>query len=76
MIEDPQGSVLAVFAAFCRIGGCIMVLPGFSSFRVPLQIRLFLALAVSMALTPLLWDIIYPRVQNRDPNIFTSSARS
>ena len=64
MIEDPQGSVLAVFAAFCRIGGCIMVLPGFSSFRVPLQIRLFLALAVSMALTPLLWDIIYPRVQN------------
>ncbi len=64
MIEDPQGSVLAVFLAFCRIGGCIMVLPGFSSFRVPVQIRLFLALAVSLALTPLLWEMIYPRVQN------------
>ena len=57
MIEDPQGTVLAVFAAFCRVGGCIMVLPGFSSFRVPVQVRLFLALGLSMALTPLLWDI-------------------
>lgn len=66
MIDDPQGTVLAVFAAFCRIGGCIMVLPGFSSFRVPIQVRLFLALAVSMALTPLLWDVLYPRVQNPD----------
>ncbi|MAY62534.1 MAG: flagellar biosynthetic protein FliR [Rhizobiales bacterium] len=67
MIEDPQGTVLAVFAAFCRVGGCIMVLPGFSSFRVPVQVRLFLALGLSMALTPLLWDIIYPRVQNPGP---------
>lgn len=64
MIEDPQGTVLAFFLAFCRIGGCFMVLPGFSSFRVPLQIRLFTAVALSMALTPLLWDALYPRVQN------------
>lgn len=63
MIEDPQGTVLALFLAFCRIGGCFMVLPGFSSFRVPLQIRLFLAVAVSMALLPALWDTIYPNVQ-------------
>lgn len=67
MIEDPQGSVLAVFLAFCRIGGCIMVLPGFSSFRVPLQVRLFVALALSMALVPLLWQTIYPKVQNPGP---------
>ncbi|MBW3097346.1 flagellar biosynthetic protein FliR [Pseudohoeflea coraliihabitans] len=64
MIEDPQGSILAVFAAFCRIGGCLMVLPGFSSFRVPVQVRLFTAVALSMALTPLLWDTLYPRVQD------------
>ncbi len=62
MIEDPQGTVLTVFAVFSRIGACFMVLPGFSSARVPAMIRLFIALAVSMALTPLLWDIIYPRV--------------
>ncbi|MDF1610119.1 flagellar biosynthetic protein FliR [Hoeflea sp. YIM 152468] len=64
MIEDPEGTVLALFATFCRIGGCFMVLPGFSSFRVPLQIRLFLAVAVSLALMPLLWDTIYPNVRD------------
>lgn len=64
MIEDPEGTVLALFLAFCRIGGCFMVLPGFSSFRVPLQIRLFIAVAVSMALLPTLWDTIYPTVQS------------
>ncbi|MDX3926358.1 MAG: flagellar biosynthetic protein FliR [Shinella sp.] len=61
MIEDPQGTVLALFAAFCRIGGCFLVLPGFASARVPVQIRLFLAVAVSMSILPLMWDTIYPR---------------
>lgn len=62
MITDPQGMVLALFAAFCRIGTCIMVMPGFGSLRVPVQVRLFLAIAVSMAILPLLWSTIYPRV--------------
>ena len=70
MIEDPQGTVLALFLAFCRIGGCFMVLPGFSSFRVPVQIRLFLAVAVSMALLPILWDTIYPKVQGGTVDYF------
>ncbi len=61
MITDPQGTVLALFLAFCRMGGCIMVLPGFGSARVPTNIRLFLAVAVSVAVLPLLWDVIYPR---------------
>ena len=62
MITDPQGTVLALFVAFCRIGGCVMVMPGFASARVPPFIRLLAALAVSMAILPLLWDTIYPRV--------------
>ena len=62
MISDPQGTILALFVAFCRMGGCVMVLPGFSSSRVPPQIRLFMAAAVSMAVLPLLWDTIYPKV--------------
>ncbi len=62
MIEDPQGTALALFAAFCRIGGCFMLLPGFASGRIPMQVRLFLSLAVSMAVLPLMWDTIYPRV--------------
>ncbi|MFT4162692.1 flagellar biosynthetic protein FliR [Shinella sp.] len=61
MISDPQGTVLALFAAFCRVGGCFMLLPGFSSARMSMQIRLFLAVAVSMAVLPLMWDTIYPR---------------
>ncbi|MCY0093538.1 flagellar biosynthetic protein FliR [Hoeflea ulvae] len=66
MIEDPEGTVLALFATFCRIGGCFMVLPGFASFRVPMQFRLLLAAAISMALLPILWDTVYPRVQGGD----------
>ncbi|MGB3813097.1 MAG: flagellar biosynthetic protein FliR [Shinella sp.] len=61
MIADPQGMVLALFAAFCRVGGCFMLLPGFSSARLSMQIRLLLAVAISMAILPILWDTIYPR---------------
>lgn len=62
MIEDPQGTVLVLFAIFCRIGACIMTLPGFSSARISMTVRFFLAFAVSMAMTPILFDTIYPRV--------------
>jgi flagellar biosynthetic protein FliR len=63
MIADPQGTVLVLFAIFCRIGACIMTLPGFSSARISMTVRFFLAFAVSMAMTPVLFDTIYPRVQ-------------
>jgi flagellar biosynthetic protein FliR len=61
MITDPQGTILALFLAFCRMGGCIMVMPGFGSARIPIQIRLFTAVAVSMAVLPVLWETIYPK---------------
>jgi flagellar biosynthetic protein FliR len=61
MITDPQGTLMALFLAFCRIGGCFMLMPGFSSARLPMQVRLFLSLALSMAILPMLWDTIYPR---------------
>lgn len=62
MITDPQGSVLALFVVFCRIGACMMVLPGFSSARIPMILRLLMSAAISLALLPLLWDVVYPRV--------------
>ncbi|HEV7307461.1 flagellar biosynthetic protein FliR [Ensifer sp.] len=65
MITDPEGTVLALFAAFCRIGGCIMIIPGFSSARIPMQIRLFIAVAVSMAILPIMWTDIYPQVTGK-----------
>jgi len=39
---------------FCRVGATLMILPGFSSARVPVQVRLFLALALSLAIAPML----------------------
>lgn len=68
MIEDPEGVVLALFAAFCRIGGCIMVLPGFSTARLPVTIRVLLAATVTMALLPVMWDLIYPRIRGTTPD--------
>ncbi|MCJ8520834.1 flagellar biosynthetic protein FliR [Pseudorhizobium tarimense] len=64
MLLDPQGTILALFLAFCRMGACIMVLPGFGSARVPTNVRLLVAIAVSMAVLPLLWDTIYPRASS------------
>lgn len=61
MITDPQGTILAFFLVFCRIGGCLMALPGFSSARIPSTIRLFMSVAVSLAMLPLLWSEVYPK---------------
>ncbi len=65
MITDPEGTVLALFAAFCRIGACIMVMPGFSTARLAMQIRLFTAVAISLAILPLMWNDIYPQVAGK-----------
>nr|WP_245396438.1 flagellar biosynthetic protein FliR [Jiella sonneratiae] len=51
---------------FCRVGTCLMVMPGVSSARIPQQIRLFLSLAVSLALAPALLPIVQPLVQTGD----------
>ncbi len=50
--------VVHTFLLFARIGGCLMFMPGFSSARVPMQIRLFLSVAVTLALAPLLLPTI------------------
>ncbi|MCX8996131.1 flagellar type III secretion system protein FliR [Rhizobiaceae bacterium BDR2-2] len=70
MITDPQGSVLALFLLFCRIGSCFMVLPGFASARIPVMIRLMVSLAVTMAILPLMWDMVYPRINAADPGAY------
>ncbi len=57
--------VIAGFLAFCRIGSCFMLMPGLGSIRVPVQIRLFTAVAVSFALLAHLWDFLVPFVSSR-----------
>lgn len=54
--------VIAAFLAFCRIGACFMLMPGMSSVRVALHIRLFAAIAVTWALLAHLWDYIIPQI--------------
>jgi flagellar biosynthetic protein FliR len=46
--------ILGTFILFCRVGACLMLMPGFSSPQIPVHVRLFLALAVTLSLTPLL----------------------
>lgn len=47
-------TVLTAFILFCRIGGCLMLMPGFSSQRVPVMVRLFLTVAITLVFVPLL----------------------
>jgi flagellar biosynthetic protein FliR len=52
-VIGPQ-ALLATFLIFCRVGTCLMLMPGFASPRVPMRVRLFLAVSVTLALAPLL----------------------
>jgi flagellar biosynthesis protein FliR len=47
-------TVLLTFVLFCRIGACLMLMPGLSSSRIPVQPRLFIAVATTLALSPML----------------------
>ncbi|RWO68889.1 MAG: flagellar type III secretion system protein FliR [Mesorhizobium sp.] len=60
-----QGVVIAAFLAFCRIGACFMLMPSLSSARVPVQVRLFVAVAATGGLLAFLWDKIFPFVDPR-----------
>lgn len=51
---------LAAFLAFCRVGACFMLMPGLSSVRVAMHVRLFVAMAVTWAMLAHLWDAILP----------------
>jgi len=50
----PEQAVVIAMLILTRIGTCLMVMPGFASARVPMKIRLFLGIALSLALFPLL----------------------
>lgn len=63
MNEVVQGFVLTGFIAFCRVGACFMIMPGLSSARVPLQVRLFAAIAATGGLAVHMWDQIFPFVR-------------
>jgi len=67
-------TVLAAFLAFCRVGACFMIMPGFSSARVPMQVRLFVAVAASLALFLHLSNIILPFAESTPDVLFKTIA--
>ncbi|WP_062212633.1 flagellar biosynthetic protein FliR [Aureimonas sp. AU12] len=64
MTPETEATILAVFLVFCRIGSCLMLLPGYSSVRIPSQVRLFIAFAVALAVSPRLMPQIVPLVRD------------
>jgi flagellar biosynthesis protein FliR len=63
-MPELSNMALAAFLVFCRIGACIMLVPGYSSANIPAQVRLFVALSLSLGLAPLLMPAILPLVAN------------
>lgn len=59
---------MAAALVFCRIGACVMLAPGFSSARFPMQIRALMAVAASLALVPVLWDVTVETLRERHGN--------
>jgi flagellar biosynthetic protein FliR len=59
--------ILGTFLLFCRVGGCLMLMPGFSSPQIPVQVRLFLALAVTLSLAPMLIDHLPLKAFSEEP---------
>lgn len=62
MTMIAQEWLLTLLLVFCRIGGCFLLLPGISSERIPPQVRLFLSLAVSISICPLVLDDLRPEL--------------
>ena len=52
---------------FCRIGACLMLMPGFSRPRIPVKVRLFVAFAITLGLAPLLSGEIGPELAEAPP---------
>jgi flagellar biosynthesis protein FliR len=53
MIGLLNDGLIILILVFCRLGGCLLIMPGVSSARVPTQSRVLLAVALSISLAPL-----------------------
>lgn len=71
MTELTHQTLLVPFIVFCRVGACFMVLPGISSERIPVQLRLFAAIAVALAITPLVFDVVKPAATETSGNLLS-----
>ncbi len=63
----------AYFLVFCRLGGMLMVLPGFSDAQIPMRIRLLLSFVLTLALGPLV--ITYLPTPQDDMHLWLSGVK-
>lgn len=59
--------VLGAAAVFARITGVFLIAPGLSSIRIPMRVRLYLALAIAWALAPLVIDDAVAAIEGSAP---------
>ncbi|MEI8177514.1 flagellar biosynthetic protein FliR [Aestuariivirga sp.] len=69
MTGQIEIQVLGLFLLFCRLGGCLLLAPGFASPRVPMQIRLFVAVSMTAAVSPLLLPVVTQNVEGLPQNV-------
>lgn len=67
MNEAGPEVVLGIAVVFARVGGLFLIAPGLSSMRVPVQARMFLALALALAVAPLVWSDAATAVRDASP---------
>jgi len=58
MILAALGPFATYFIVFCRVGSCLMLIPGYASPHIQVHARLFLAIAISLSVTPLIEGLI------------------
>lgn len=68
MTDNFSSSIFVIFLIMCRVGSCVMFAPGLSSLRIPYQIRLFVTLGVTAALSPILMPQLSGTVSAATPD--------
>lgn len=64
-------NILVPLIVFCRVGGCFMILPGISGGRIPMQFRLFISLAIALAITPFVYGELNADLQSAPGQVIT-----
>ncbi|RLQ88794.1 flagellar biosynthetic protein FliR [Notoacmeibacter ruber] len=60
---------LEFFLVLCRIGGCLMILPGIGSARIPPRVRMLLVIALAAAILPSVTTIAVGGTMDGDGNL-------
>ncbi|WP_454916049.1 flagellar biosynthetic protein FliR [Xanthobacter sediminis] len=64
MNEAASLAVLVSMLVFCRIGSCLMLLPGVGGRNLPMQVRLFIAVALSFVFVPVVYGVVAPKAEH------------